>query len=506
MAIFEIYIHGTPKGHQIWGSELNHDYIGSFYSNDKRAKLNAFVQAEICDGNSFYTYLHGMNVYDMEGRPGAFFALTVSFHKAYCSNVYKLYQLFEAVYNQLCTGAIIRKNGDAYNFIVPDFTAARTGGNATVDMIKSAFNQKIEELIAPYLQPLSSEDTCNREKRSFSLLEVDSPMFNDYFKKYSLIISSEIQPVAVACKNSANEVRELTAQKRTLLDANNRLQAEIASLKDANNTLAEQVGRNNAFEDRHQGQIDRLQASLSAALRERDALKEQLNEVSGSIEQLHQPIEHVTRLLAGRFPNPTIPQKEDKSSEDVDAQRVLSDHPSYMGSIRHRWNSGIDRILLFLILIACGVIMYAVLKPTAPEVTKSNDAELVVETEDPIGTQGNTGSGLAVRPNNGEYAAGDSESVASVDYTPWEQCYLNIIGGGENLHPEKPYGLSITKGRGGPLAVVPDGTWQVFIEAPDSLLNCEDSFILDNSALGNKITLQYVVGGEVKISRTCQVN
>lgn len=101
MSTVDIYIHGTPRGHQIWGSGSNHDYISIFYNHDSEAKEPAVLQADICGGDSFYTYIRSKKVFDAGGRPGAFFALTVSFKKAYCTNVYMLYQLFEAVYNQL---------------------------------------------------------------------------------------------------------------------------------------------------------------------------------------------------------------------------------------------------------------------------------------------------------------------------------------------------------------------------------------------------------------------
>ena len=98
---FEIYIHGTPRGHQICGGQTNHDYISTFYNHDSQAKEKVVLRADICAGDSFYTYIRRQDVYDVEGRPEAFFALTVSFHKSYCTNVYKLFQLFEAVYSQI---------------------------------------------------------------------------------------------------------------------------------------------------------------------------------------------------------------------------------------------------------------------------------------------------------------------------------------------------------------------------------------------------------------------
>ena len=112
MSTFDIYVHGTPRGHQIWGSEHRHDYINTFYNHDSQASEKTVLQIDLYDGDSFYTYFRHQNVYDFEGRPQAFFALTVGFRKTYCTNVYRLYQLFDAVYNQICVGSILKQSGN----------------------------------------------------------------------------------------------------------------------------------------------------------------------------------------------------------------------------------------------------------------------------------------------------------------------------------------------------------------------------------------------------------
>ncbi len=64
---------------------------------------------------------------DVEGRPEAFFALTVSFHKSYCTNVYRLFQLFEAVYSQICVGSILQQSENIERFLVADFYGSPFG-------------------------------------------------------------------------------------------------------------------------------------------------------------------------------------------------------------------------------------------------------------------------------------------------------------------------------------------------------------------------------------------
>lgn len=72
METFELYIHGTPKGHEIWGSQNNHDYISTFYNHDSGIAENSSMQIDIYMGDAYYTYIHQHNVFDSNDRPGSF--------------------------------------------------------------------------------------------------------------------------------------------------------------------------------------------------------------------------------------------------------------------------------------------------------------------------------------------------------------------------------------------------------------------------------------------------
>lgn len=147
MSNFDLYIHGTPNGHQIWGSEKNHDYISNFYNHDANFPDKVALQIDICMQDSYYTYIRQQNVYDSNERPGSFFAMTVCFTKAYCTNVYKLFQIFEVVYNQVCIGSLITLKQNKEIYLVSDFEASRTGNTLTVDRIRNIFNKNIGDLI-----------------------------------------------------------------------------------------------------------------------------------------------------------------------------------------------------------------------------------------------------------------------------------------------------------------------------------------------------------------------
>lgn len=313
MSSFDIYVHGTPRGHQIWGSEHSQDYISTFYNHDAQSIDPAVLQIDVCGGDTFYTYLRHHNVYDVEGRPNAFFALTVGFRNSFCSNVYRLYQLFDAIYNQICVGSILKQSGNGENYLVSELTVARSGANATVEKIKAVFTQKIAELIVPTLQPLSCADTFNRSKKIVSLLEVDSPLFTDYIKKYSVIVSPNKQPSAVAYDAVSTELKQVLAQKKELSHSNERLQADIASLSQENKSLENQLHSSaSSTEKKYKAKIEQLQSSVTNLTKERDSLKHKIEEAVSSIELMDQPFQKLTRLLAGRFPENRPQRREER--------------------------------------------------------------------------------------------------------------------------------------------------------------------------------------------------
>lgn len=478
MNLFEIYVHGTPRGHQIWGDEHNHDYISTFYNHDSQASEKVVLQIDVCAGYSFYTYLRHQNVFDVEGRPQAFFALTVSFHKAYCTNVYKLYQLFDAVYNQICVGSILKQTNNGDNFLVADFTAARSGANATVDKIYAAFTQKIGELIEPTLQPLTSGDTFNRAKKVVSLVEVDSPLFFDYFKKHSVVVSPVMRPAAIAYDAVAKELKDVSAQKKALSSANDQLQSDIASLSQENKSLMSQLQSSaSSTEKKYRSKLSQIQTDLSEVTKERDSLKQKIEDASSSIELIDKPFQKLTRLLAGRFPE-THASRRKEDLEDSQKNPKKNQRSIWMG-----W---LNTILLTLVFVCCSIILVVVLNPHSNQNAEKNANE--TEGGDP----------------NVTYAfEEEADSLIHESYDSWDNCFLDIKGGGDNLELNKTYILSV-KTNSQEKANIPDGEWNVFVHK-ETPINNDNFIITDSSYKGKKLMIQYIVNGEIKKTRVCEI-
>ena len=57
------YIHGVPKGQEIWGSEQDRNYIKSFYSATCNEKVRFVVEIIPAKKKTYYTYIREKNVF-----------------------------------------------------------------------------------------------------------------------------------------------------------------------------------------------------------------------------------------------------------------------------------------------------------------------------------------------------------------------------------------------------------------------------------------------------------
>lgn len=500
---FDIYVHGTPRGHQIWGSEHSHDYISTFYNIDTQASKKDFLQIDVCGGDSFYTYLRHQNVYDVEGRPEAFFALTVGFRKSFCTNVYLLYQLFDAVYNQICIGSIIEHANNGEIYLVSELKAARSGPNATVDKIQAAFTQKIEELIVPTLQSLSSGDTYNRSKKIISLLEVDSPIFFDYFKKYSLIVSPNMQPASIAYETVSKELEQVVAQKEAISSSNEKLQSDITALTLENETLSKQLSSSSSSLDKkYKDKIDQLQSDLTNITNERNYLKQKIHDATSSIELMDQPFQKLTRLLAGRFPENS--SKNSKHSMENE-QDINNKNKSQI------WKDWINSILLCLILLIGVTIIFLVLR-SQHEVNYINEDEIKKNTEytttqddDNRITHNVVKTEHKTEEIQTEIGTSNTMATPDINYDDFEFCRIDIKGGKDELKLNKQYTLSVVNIKTGKPANVPEGKWEVYAEYGQNINDGYSFSLKDQSYIGQNIQINYVTDGATSLSRVCKI-
>lgn len=450
------------------------------------------LQIDVCAGDSFYTYIRHQNVYDVEGRPQAFFALTVSFRKAFCTNVYKLYQLFDAVYNQICLGSILKQSGNGETYLVADLTTARSGANATVDKIQVAFAQKLAELIVPTLQTLSWGDTFNRAKKSISLFEVDSPLFFDYLKKYSVIVSPNMQPAAIAYDAIAAELKQMTAQKKALSSSNEQLQSDLATLSQENKSLKSQLhASSSSTEKKYRSKLDQFQAELAQVTSERDSLKQKIQEATSSIELIDQPFQKLTRLLAGRFPESRSPKRieylEEKHEANKKAQKPI-------------WRDWINSILLGLVLVCCCAILLIVLRSNSAESTTSDNTNNTAQTA----TADENNPIIQEELTNDDAVLGDGNNPK---YSDWNDCTINVLHSQHGIVKKNTkYSVKVCL-KDWNDATVPPGTWLVDLGDNQPInVDGQDSFVVpEDLSPGTNLLIKYMYNNTPVITRTVKV-
>ncbi|MDE7427331.1 MAG: hypothetical protein K2M79_05990 [Muribaculaceae bacterium] len=502
MSNFELYLHGTPKGHQIWGSEKNHDYISTFYNHDAVISDKAAIQIDIYMGDSYYTFIHQQNVHDASGRPGSFFAITVSFPKSYCTNVYKLYQIFDAVYRQVCIGTLITQQQNKEVFLVSDFESSHSGNGATVEKIRAIFVKNIAELIEPYMLPLGNvADTFNKEKKQFSLPEVDSPLFFDYFKRQSITVLPNLEPAAIANQTLTKQLSTAVSQKKALESEKLQLQTENAQLQSENQSLSSQLHQSaSASDKKYSATINQLKAELKTTAQERDKLKAKIEEAKSSIELIDKPVQKLTRLLAGRFP-------EMSKNQYADFMASSKDH-SQKNQVKAR-DSRLNSILLGIIICLCVIILGFVAFGSGSTDSKP-DTQLRGSsyqgssyTERDIKETQNKDN---VRPT----ATYTHETTKSPDNSSKEkekvqdvlsECYIDISSGKIEtinkqtyIYPDQSYTLSLMKkgADGRPvMANVDDGEWLVIMDENQPILNEKNTFSVSAEDAGKNLLIKY---------------
>ncbi len=483
MNAFELYIHGTPNGHQIWGSEINHDYISTFYNHDSNISDKAALQIDICLGDSYYTYLHQKDVYDSNERPGSFFAMTVCFPKSYCTNVSKLYQIFEAVYEQVCVGTLITQKQNKEVFLVSDFESSRSGNSATVDKIRAIFLKNIAELIQPFIMPLVDvPDTFNKTKKQFSLQEVDSPLFFDFFKKQSIVVLPNLEPAVIANQIIAKQLNTAISQKKVLESANSQLQTDNAKLSNDNKELTRQLHASTSnSEKKYSSAITQLKSELRIATQERDELKAKIEDAKSSIQLIDKPVQKLTRLLAGRFP-------------ENDRRHIVEDMESskrtYPKNSKETWTSRLNSILLGITIILCIAILCCVVISKKSVDTSVSRTELSQETDSSVSAIGSP------EEIESELTKVDEFSEPEIVYDNLADCYIDLENGAvknKNLIVSgQEYILSVKKpinGKSYP-AKVEKGTWSVIIKDGQTPINEDNTFVAPSES-GQNILIKY---------------
>lgn len=296
MISYNLYLHGVPIGHDVWGPEEDLNYLNRFYKDNVEVLENSILQIEIYHGKTFYTYLRKNSVQNAEKRPGSYFGITLSFDGKFCNNVFILFKIFDAVYKQICVGSLISQEGKTERFLVRKFTDA----NVVIGKINAAFNQQLEKLLS---NSFSNLDASFKQAGTakYNLSDVDSPSFLETFKTQVVLVSPEydskqdelsyvlrqIQPLKQQIDDFKRAVNDLEQKNQTLGESNEGLKSQILSLE-------KEIGRQKNL-------LDKADQNASAKYKQQiEGLKAELAQVkkdySKSVAEKEKYIEEITKL------------------------------------------------------------------------------------------------------------------------------------------------------------------------------------------------------------------
>lgn len=482
MEQFDLYIHGVPVGHEICGCDRELDYIKGFYNHDVKVEVSSMLQIDVLNGSSFYTYLRKKNVRNAEGRPGSYFGLTVSFTDRYCTNVQMLYEILDAIYRQVCVNSLIKAETGGDRFLVKQISTASYKNHLTVDFIKAAFKNNVENLQFGNLKGFSSSSS----EAKFSLSEVDSPLFRETLKSKRILVSPEYGTASVAYNNLLKEVEPIRNENVQLKAANTQLTESKNGLsKEVERLEKELADLNVSASKKYKKELDDLQAQLEKCRQEKDKLDAKIKEATSAVDLIDEPFKKLTRLLAGRF------QEKDEN----DGKKTSKGRPESRSKHSKKvWFAMGNLILLLVVAVLCGLCYHAV--------SKLSESVAMMQKYGPQGVSAAADT-IAMVPESRQDEAVAGTGTEQPVYDDYSKCNIDISPSPTNgkIKKGKTYTLSVMSSDGNVKrkAKVPAGIWE---GTPGININGE-TFTVDTTAIN--VQIFYTVEGIHQITRTITV-
>lgn len=350
MQEINIFIHGVPCGLEVWGPEKDRDYIKTFYTTPIDDVFHLF-KIEILRSKTFYTYyIHNNAVYDVNGRPGSYFALTISIEGAYFKEASLLYKIFDAVFKQLCLNRIIDEKHGKYHYLIQDFNDKSKAED--INKIKLAFEQQIKKFQTNIIK---LDDNCIQNNKSiikYSLNDIDSPAFYEELKSNIILISPEYPSFHKQYKTIHQQYHSIKTQLTDKEEKYNNLYEQYIKLSNGHDKLVEEnthlSSKIKSIEEkissRYQSEFMTMKSmidSLQKSNAEKDDVNKQISienkqlkdelkkiknihEINKAIKQIEEPIKELSRLVASRFPeDDKTPNKKNKENKKTLISTIL---------------------------------------------------------------------------------------------------------------------------------------------------------------------------------------
>lgn len=331
--MIRIYVHGRPQGQDTWSAapaQNDKFYLNPFLDSKIGEDMNAVMQVDVWQNNSYYSYIHRKNVFEKGNRPNAYFAITVCFEQQLCTQVATLYDLLESVYSQICLNNILEKNGDQERFLIAQFKEKES----VLTQVSNVILQNIEKYIANGLITIDKAvDTTKTTLKTYSTVDVDSPQFladcaanrvlvSPYIvskdrlpvelRQQILNIESQMAKIEGERSSWQSKAEQEHREKESLSERQKQLQEQIEGLQQQIKAIKGEVSKE------YQQQLQELQKKLDSLMQERKRIEKELLQERNTNKSLSAEIDKL-RSQTSRHPKgkpDSQPQPIPKGEED----------------------------------------------------------------------------------------------------------------------------------------------------------------------------------------------
>jgi len=186
---FELFLHGTPKGQDLWGKEEDRNYFTGFY-NGSQDEQQFLIETRPSNKKCYYHYLVYKNMADSDGRSGAYFGLSIRLD-VYCKNYANIYRILDYLYNSFVLSKILNVDGNRLRYAVYSFKeaddVAKVMEQTAIQLFQKGFKKED-------FQPASDFPTPAGNTVKANLYECTQENVLAALKKYGKVAMSPFYP------------------------------------------------------------------------------------------------------------------------------------------------------------------------------------------------------------------------------------------------------------------------------------------------------------------------
>lgn len=210
MKNWKIYIHGRPKGQDVWPStdgNVNESlYLSSFLDSNIGSDVKSMMSIDTFDNSTYYTYVHRCNIDEYEhSREKSYFAITVCLRGLYATDVTKMFNLLDLIYNQKCLNLILKEENNGEVYLVERFDSIE---NNLID-ISNIIEQNLDKVLSSSFASLTTD--CNTKYSNvkyYAITDVNSPAFFLATQNQTVVVS----PYYMTKEDDENKIRNEKAK------------------------------------------------------------------------------------------------------------------------------------------------------------------------------------------------------------------------------------------------------------------------------------------------------